>query len=281
MAPKRGGLGMGLEALFSDNSSEVQVKKTLRTSEIEPNRLQPRKTFDEDAIASLAESIKEHGMLQPLIVRPYMGSYQIVAGERRWRAARSAEVEEVPVIIKELSDAEAMQFAIIENLQREDLNPVEEAAGFKELSETYGMTQEDIAKIAGISRSAVSNSIRILGLPEEVQELIKEGLVSVGHAKVLLSVEDEELVKELALRVSEGCVTVRTLEKIVAGLKADEKKSSEKKPSDSYFKEMEISLRESLGRKVTVKNKGNDKGTLVVEFYDKADLLFLADKLAK
>ena len=143
------------------------------------------------------------------------------------------------------------------------------------------MTQEDIAKIAGISRSAVSNSIRILGLPEEVQELIKEGLVSVGHAKVLLSVEDEELVKELALRVSEGCVTVRTLEKIVAGLKADEKKSSEKKPSDSYFKEMEISLRESLGRKVTVKNKGNDKGTLVVEFYDKADLLFLADKLAK
>ena len=281
MAPKRGGLGMGLEALFSDNSSEVQVKKTLRTSEIEPNRLQPRKTFDEDAIASLAESIKEHGMLQPLIVRPYMGSYQIVAGERRWRAARSAEVEEVPVIIKELSDAEAMQFAIIENLQREDLNPVEEAAGFKELSETYGMTQEDIAKIAGISRSAVSNSIRILGLPEEVQELIKEGLVSVGHAKVLLSVEDEELVKELALRVSEGCVTVRTLEKIVAGLKADEKKSSEKKSSDSYFKEMEISLRESLGRKVTVKNKGNDKGTLVVEFYDKADLLFLADKLAK
>ncbi|MDD6826483.1 MAG: ParB/RepB/Spo0J family partition protein [Oscillospiraceae bacterium] len=281
MAPKRGGLGMGLEALFSDNSSEVQVKKTLRTSEIEPNRLQPRKTFDEDAIASLAESIKEHGMIQPLIVRPYMGSYQIVAGERRWRAARSAEVEEVPVIIKELSDAEAMQFAIIENLQREDLNPVEEAAGFKELSETYGMTQEDIAKIAGISRSAVSNSIRILGLPEEVQELIKEGLVSVGHAKVLLSVEDEELVKELALRVSEGCVTVRTLEKIVAGLKADEKKSSEKKPSDSYFKEMEISLRESLGRKVTVKNKGNDKGTLVVEFYDKADLLFLADKLAK
>ena len=281
MTPKRGGLGMGLEALFSDNSSEVQVKKTLRTSEIEPNRLQPRKTFDEDAIASLAESIKEHGMLQPLIVRPYMGSYQIVAGERRWRAARSAEVEEVPVIIKELSDAEAMQFAIIENLQREDLNPVEEAAGFKELSETYGMTQEDIAKIAGISRSAVSNSIRILGLPEEVQELIKEGLVSVGHAKVLLSVEDEELVKELALRVSEGCVTVRTLEKIVAGLKADEKKSSEKKPSDSYFKEMEISLRESLGRKVTVKNKGNDKGTLVVEFYDKADLLFLADKLAK
>lgn len=281
MAPKRGGLGMGLEALFSDNSSEVQVKKTLRTSEIEPNRLQPRKTFDEDAIASLAESIKEHGMIQPLIVRPYMGSYQIVAGERRWRAARSAEVEEVPVIIKELSDAEAMQFAIIENLQREDLNPVEEAAGFKELSETYGMTQEDIAKIAGISRSAVSNSIRILGLPEEVQEFIKEGLVSVGHAKVLLSVEDEELVKELALRVSEGCVTVRTLEKIVAGLKADEKKSSEKRPSDSYFKEMEISLRESLGRKVTVKNKGNDKGTLVVEFYDKADLLFLADKLAK
>ena len=279
MAPKKGGLGRGLESLFSDNSSEVQVKRTLRTSEIEPNRLQPRKSFDDDAIASLADSIKTHGMIQPLVVRPYMGTYQIVAGERRWRAAREAAVEEVPVIIKDLTDSEAMQIALVENLQRENLNPVEEAAGLKELADKYNMTQESIAHITGRSRSAVSNSIRLLGLPDEVLELIKEGLVSVGHAKVLLSVEDENLVINLASRVAEGTLTVRALESIAASLKKEKKEPE--KPSDSYFREMEISLKESLGRKVTVKNRGNDKGTLVLEFYDKADLLFLADKLSK
>lgn len=279
VAPKKGGLGRGLESLFSDNSSEVQVKRTLRTSEIEPNRLQPRKSFDDDAIASLADSIKNHGMIQPLVVRPYMGTYQIVAGERRWRAAREAAVEEVPVIIKDLTDSEAMQIALVENLQRENLNPVEEAAGLKELADKYNMTQESIAQITGRSRSAVSNSIRLLGLPDEVLELIKEGLVSVGHAKVLLSIEDENLVINLASRVAEGALTVRALENIAASLKKEKKEPE--KPSDSYFREMEISLKESLGRKVTVKNRGNDKGTLVLEFYDKADLLFLADKLAK
>lgn len=279
VAPKKGGLGRGLESLFSDNSSEVQVKRTLRTSEIEPNRLQPRKSFDDDAIASLADSIKTHGMIQPLVVRPYMGTYQIVAGERRWRAAREASVEEVPVIIKDLTDSEAMQIALVENLQRENLNPVEEAAGLKKLADKYNMTQESIAHITGRSRSAVSNSIRLLGLPDEVLELIKEGLVSVGHAKVLLSVEDENLVINLASRVAEGTLTVRALESIAASLKKEKKEPE--KPSDSYFREMEISLKESLGRKVTVKNRGNDKGTLVLEFYDKADLLFLADKLSK
>lgn len=279
VAPKKGGLGRGLESLFSDNSSEVQVKRTLRTSEIEPNRLQPRKSFDDDAIASLADSIKTHGMIQPLVVRPYMGTYQIVAGERRWRAAREASVEEVPVIIKDLTDSEAMQIALVENLQRENLNPVEEAAGLKELADKYNMTQESIAHITGRSRSAVSNSIRLLGLPDEVLELIKEGLVSVGHAKVLLSIEDEKLVINLASRVAEGTLTVRALESIAASLKKEKKEPE--KPSDSYFREMEISLKESLGRKVTVKNRGNDKGTLVLEFYDKADLLFLADKLSK
>ncbi|MBE6852149.1 MAG: ParB/RepB/Spo0J family partition protein [Ruminococcus sp.] len=281
LAVKKGGLGMGLEALFSDNTSEIQVKKTLRTSEIEPNRLQPRKSFDEDGIASLAESIKEHGLIQPLLVRPYNGAYQIVAGERRWRAAKVAMLEEVPVIIKELSDSETMQLALIENLQRENLTPIEAASGLKELVDTYGMTHENISRIVGISRSSVSNTIRLLGLPEEVKELIGQGLVSMGHAKVLLSVEDEELIKELAARVAEGNLTVRSLETLVAGLKSDKKKSSDTKPSDSYFKEMEISLKERLGRKVSVKHKNNDKGTLVLEFYDKADLLFLADKLAK
>ena len=183
LAPKKGGLGMGLGALFSDNASEVQGKSTLRISEIEPNRLQPRKDFDEEAIASLADSIKDHGLLQPIVVRPYGRAYQIVAGERRWRAARVAGLGEVPVVIKEFSDSEAMQIALIENLQRENLNPVEEALGYRELSEKYDMTQESIAEMTGRSRSAVTNAIRILGLPDEVLEMIRNGQVSTGHAR--------------------------------------------------------------------------------------------------
>ncbi|MBR6598788.1 MAG: ParB/RepB/Spo0J family partition protein, partial [Oscillospiraceae bacterium] len=212
MAVKRGGLGMGLGALFDDNSSDIQVKKTLRVSEIEPNRLQPRKNFNEEAIASLAESVKEHGIIQPLLVRPYNNSYQIVAGERRWRAAKMLAMEEIPVIIKELSDAEAMQLALIENLQREDLNPIEEASGYKELVETYNMKQEELGKLFGKSRSSVSNLMRLLNLPEEVQEYLKEGLVTVGHAKILLGVEDKVILMELADRVAQGRLTVRQLE---------------------------------------------------------------------
>ncbi|MDE7136894.1 MAG: ParB/RepB/Spo0J family partition protein, partial [Ruminococcus sp.] len=164
-----GGLGAGLDSLFSDNTSAVQVKKTLRTSEIEPNREQPRKKFSDEAITSLADSIREHGMLQPILVRPLSsGGYQIVAGERRWRAARMLGLDEVPVNIRELSDSETMQIAIIENLQRENLNPVEEANGYNELIEKYGMTQDKVAKMVGRSRSSVANAIRILTLPEAV-----------------------------------------------------------------------------------------------------------------
>ena len=165
----KGGLGAGLDTLFSDNTNEVQVKKTLRTSEIEPNRDQPRKYFSDEAIQALADSIREHGMLQPILVRPMAtGGYQIVAGERRWRAARMLGLDEVPVNIRELTDIEAMQIAIIENLQRENLNPVEEASGYNELIEKYGMTQEKVAKMVGRSRSAVANAIRLLSLPAPV-----------------------------------------------------------------------------------------------------------------
>lgn len=281
LAPKKGGMGRGLDSLFEDNASEVQAKCTLRVSEIEPNRLQPRKDFDEEAIASLAGSIKDHGLLQPIVVRPFGRSYQIVAGERRWRAARVAGIDEVPVVIKDLTDAETMQIALIENLQRENLNPVEEALCFKELSEKYGMTQERIAEITGRSRSSVANAVRILGLPEEVTELIKEGLISTGHAKVLLSLDDTELVKKLASRIPEEEITVRALEKIVKEIGTGKKKKSSGSLPDSYFKEMELSLKESLGRKVQVKNKSGDKGTLVLEFYNKDDLRELAEKLAK
>ena len=280
LAPKKGGLGMGLGALFSDNASEVQGKSTLRISEIEPNRLQPRKDFDEEAIASLADSIKDHGLLQPIVVRPYGRAYQIVAGERRWRAARVAGLGEVPVVIKEFSDSEAMQIALIENLQRENLNPVEEALGYRELSEKYNMTQESIAEMTGRSRSSVTNAIRILGLPDEVLEMIRNGQVSTGHAKVLLALDDEKTIKELAAQVADGVLTVRALENAVKSLKSEKKGKTPPKKTDTYFREMELSLKERLGRKVLIKNKSNDKGTLVLEFYNKDDLREIADRLA-
>lgn len=283
MAARKGGLGMGLEALFDDNSSDVQVKKTMRTSEIEPNKSQPRKDFNEDAIASLAESIKQHGIIQPLLVRPYHGTYQIVAGERRWRAARMLGIDEVPVVIKELTDVETVQIALIENLQRENLNPIEEASSFKELVDSYNMKQEDLARIVGKSRSSVANSIRLLNLPENVQEFLKEGLITVGHAKILLGLDDKELINELAEKISEGNLTVRNLETLVSKLsdQKDDQATEKTFKKESYFREMELSLKENLGRKVRVKDKGNGKGTLVLEFYDKDDLLFLADKLVK
>ena len=280
LAPKKGGLGMGLGALLNDNASEVQGKSTLRISEIEPNRLQPRKDFDEEAIASLADSIKDHGLLQPIVVRPYGRAYQIVAGERRWRAARVAGLGEVPVVIKEFSDSEAMQIALIENLQRENLNPVEEAVGYRELSEKYDMTQESIAEMTGRSRSAVTNAIRILGLPDEVLEMIRNGSVSTGHAKVLLALDDEKTIKELAVQVADGVLTVRALENAVKSLKSEKKGKTPPKKTDTYFREMELSLKERLGSKVLIKNKSNDKGTLVLEFYNKDDLREIADRLA-
>lgn len=279
----KGGLGSGLDSLFSDNSSDIQVKSTLRISEIEPNRDQPRKYFSDEAITALADSIREHGMLQPILVRPISsGGYQIVAGERRWRAARMLGLDEVPVNIKEISDIETMQIAIIENLQRENLNPVEEANGFCELIEKYGMTQDQVAKMVGKSRSAVANSIRLLALPERVLKMLENGDLSVGHAKALLGFEDEEMLLAIANRASEGGMTVRQVEKLAqksAEEPAEINKDSDKK-IDNYFKEMEISLNERLGRKVKV-DFGKNKGALILEFYDKEDLAAIAEKLAQ
>ena len=273
-----GGLGAGLDFLFSDNANEVQVKKTLRTSEIEPNREQPRKNFNEDAIASLAESIKEHGMLQPILVRPLeYGSYQIVAGERRWRAARMIGLEEVPVNIRELSDTQAMQIAIIENLQRENLNPIEEAKGYNELIEKYGMKHEEVGTMVGKPRSSIANVVRILSLPEPVQKMIENGDLSLGHAKVLLGFEDSETIISIAEKASNGGMSVRQVENL---LKQNKVPRRTLKKTDTYFTEMEISLNERLGRKVKVDYSKN-KGTLILEFYDKDDLKQIAEKLAR
>lgn len=276
-----GGLGAGLDSLFSDNTSEVQVKKTLRTSEIEPNREQPRKKFSDEAITSLADSIREHGMLQPILVRPLStGGYQIVAGERRWRAARMLGLDEVPVNIRELSDSETMQIAIIENLQRENLNPVEEANGYNELIEKYGMTQDKVAKMVGRSRSSVANAIRILTLPESVLDMLEKGDLSVGHAKALLGFEDRELLISIAEKASNGGMTVRQVENAVKKSQESVTDKSADRHIDNYFVEMEISLNEKLGRRVKV-DYGKNKGTLILEFYDKNDLAEIAEKLAR
>ena len=279
----KGGLGSGLDTLLSDNNFDVLVKKTLRTSEIEPNRDQPRKAFSDEAITALADSIREHGMLQPIVVRPIdTGGYQIVAGERRWRAARMLGLDEVPVNIRELSDLETMQIAIIENLQRENLNPVEEAAGYNELIEKFGMTQEKVAKMVGRSRSAVANAVRLLALPERVLKMLENGEISSGHARALLGFEDEEMLIATALRAADGGLTVRQVEK--AAQKSAEHNEApvetSNKKIDNYFKEMELSLNERLGRKVKV-DYGKNKGALILEFYDKNDLAALAEKLAK
>ncbi|MCM1226802.1 MAG: ParB/RepB/Spo0J family partition protein [Clostridium sp.] len=273
----KGGLGLGLGALFDDNTIDTSSSQMIRLSEIEPNRSQPRKNFDDSSISVLADSIKQHGVLQPLLVRPFGNGYQIVAGERRWRAARMLGLSEVPVQIKEMSDSEAMQLALIENLQRENLNPIEEAMGYSELIENYGMTQEDISKTVGRSRSAVANSLRLLNLPDEVQKMLEENELSVGHAKALLSFENEQEMIDAAKKACGGKMTVRSLEKLASSSEKPEKTDYNEK-IDSYFKEMEIGLNEALGRRVKVEY-GKNKGALILEFYDKEDLSALAERL--
>lgn len=275
----KGGLGSGLDFLFDDNAADVQVKKSVRLSEIEPNRAQPRKSFSEESIAALADSIQQYGILQPILVRPMGGSYQIVAGERRWRAARMLGMDEVPVIIKELTDLETMQIALIENLQRENLNPIEEAMGYHELMEQYGMTQENVAKTVGRSRSAVANSLRLLQLSENIQDMLEKGQITAGHAKALLSISGDKLREDTAKKAAKGLLTVRAIERIAAEETEVKPEPFEMDPvTDSYFKEIELCLSERLSRGVSVKF-GPYKGTLTLEFYDKDDLNALAEQL--
>ncbi len=276
-----GGLGGGLDSLFEENASEVQVKKAVRLSEIEPNRAQPRKNFDETAISALADSIREHGILQPLLVRPLpAGGYQIVAGERRWRAARMLGLDEIPVVIRELTDLETAQIALIENLQRENLNPIEEALGYRRLQDDFDMKQEDIAKTVGKSRSSVANAIRLLRLPEEIQDLLIEGTLSAGHARALLAFSDEEQMIEAAHKAAAGLLTVRQLEKMAQAADiAAEKEETASPRMQVYHREVEQSLHDRLGRKVQVKY-GKNKGTLTLEFYDDDDLRELAHLLS-
>ena len=281
MAKKLGGLGKGLNAIFIENDSEDNSGSvTLKISEIEPNRSQPRKEFDEKALSELAESISKHGLLQPLLVRPLpLGGYQIVAGERRYRACRMAGITEVPVIIRELGDTETMEIALIENLQREDLTPIEEALGYQVLIDEHGFSQEEVAQSVGKSRPAIANSLRLLKLPQSILDLVSDGKISAGHARALLTLEEEKLMQELAEEIIKKDLSVRQVEKICKQKPKPEKEEvSEKKPS--FYSMVELALNESLGRKIKVsKNKGKQGGILQIEFYSDEELTELSNKL--
>lgn len=281
MAKKLGGLGKGLNAIFIENDSEDNNGSvTLKISEIEPNRSQPRKEFDEKALSELAESISKHGLLQPLLVRPLpLGGYQIVAGERRYRACRMAGITEVPVIIRELGDTETMEIALIENLQREDLTPIEEALGYQVLIDEHGFSQEEVAQSVGKSRPAITNALRLLKLPQSILDLVSDGKISAGHARALLTLEDEKLMQELAEEIIKKDLSVRQVEKICKQKpKPKKEETPEKKPS--FYSMVELALNESLGRKIKVsKNKGKQGGILQIEFYSDEELTELSNKL--
>lgn len=280
---KRGGLGKGLDAIFAENDTDSQNSSlALPLREIEPNRAQPRKQFDEGALAELADSITQHGVLQPLLVRPLMsGGYQIVAGERRWRAARMAGLTEVPVVVREMTDQQVMQLALIENLQREDLTALEEAEGYQTLMENYDLTQEEIAKIVGKSRPAVANALRLLHLPPSVRELVAQGKLSAGHARTLLPLESPQDMLEMAQLTVKHGISVRELEKMVKKFlarDAEAEPEAPRKKKSRYFEEVELALNTHLNRKVKVEG-GKTKGVLQIEFYGEEDLANLVNSL--
>lgn len=282
MAKKESGLGKGLDALMLENSVDNMVAtNTLSINEIVPNKDQPRKTFDEGALQELADSIVQHGVLQPLLVRPLpTGGYQLVAGERRWRASRMAGLKEVPVVIKELSDVETMEIAIIENLQREDLNPIEEAEGLQALIDRCGFTQEEVAVSVGKSRPAIANALRLLKLPQEVRDMTRDGQITAGHARALLAFDNEAMIFEVANNIIRNNLTVRDVERLSKMAEKTTRARSSSRRRDSFYDEVELSLTEVLGRKVKVYN-GRGKGTLEIEFYSADDLKEIANKLGE
>lgn len=278
MATRKGGLGKGLEALFVENETREIAPSTLKIGEIEPNRNQPRHDFDENALAELADSIREHGVLQPLLVRPLPGgTYQIVAGERRWRASRMAGLTELPVIIRDLDDVATMEVALIENLQRSDLNPMEEAMGYQELMQQHGYTQEQVAKRVGKSRSGSGQCPAPAGPARGNCPAGPGRKAQFGHARALLGLPEAEMIPALAERICQEGLSVRETERLVAGCKvtgtAPKTAASRSEwGEDSFWKEAELALAESLHRKVKIKVGRDGKGTLTVDFFSQEDL---------
>ncbi len=277
MAVKKGGLGRGLEALFSENATDEGKLSELDIHEIEPNKEQPRKDFDEEALNELADSISVHGLLQPIVVRPRAtGRYEIIAGERRWRACRIAGLTRVPAVIKELDEQSAAEIALVENLQREDLNAYEEALGYSTLIEKFGLTQEVAASRVGKSRAAVANALRLLKLDKKILEALRVGKITAGHARALLAVEGEKRDElfELALKGA----SVRNLEALASKKIAKAKKKEDK--VSNFEKEVALSLKEVLHRPVKITGGKNGKGSLTIEFYSEEELADFAKRLA-
>ena len=284
MAKGRGGLGRGLESLFEDAApsfeSDTRIE-TLPLREIEPDPGQPRKTFDDETLAELSASIAEHGLLQPIAVRPKpSGGYLIVAGERRWRASRMAGLTEVPVIVKDVTDEQAMELALVENLQREDLDPVEEAVGIRELMTRCDLTQEQAARKLGKSRSALANSLRLLSLPETVLELLKSGVITIGHAKVVLGLPTPELQEEAAQMIADNQLNVRQAEALCKKLAKPAKEPVAAPLPSALPVEVEESLKQALGSEVRVAYH-DGKGKLTVHFYSDDQLKAFANLLGQ
>ncbi len=280
MAMKKGGLGRGLDALFNENATDNDIAIEVKLVDIEPNKDQPRKSFDRVALEELASSIKEHGLLQPIVVKPLTnGTYRIIAGERRWRACMIAELEKVPVIVKDLGEQEIMEVALIENLQRQDLNPVEEALGYKTLIDLYKLTQEEVAVRVGKSRAAVTNTLRLLNLNERELEMLKRGTINAGQARAILSADDPMLRERIADMAADGA-SVRMLEQTVKAAKHS-RGNSHTPGNNSFYTEVEIALKEALHRKVRVVSLGENHGMISLEFYGEEELRDIAAKLGK
>lgn len=301
MGVKRGGLGKGLDSLIPDNGKvpesgrktkvvekviEKIVEKPsevkLRLNQIEPNREQPRKKFDEQSLEELADSIRQFGILQPLIVQEKKDYYEIIAGERRWRAAKIAGLKEIPVVIRKMSEQEVVEISLIENIQRENLNPIEEAAAYKRLLDEFHLTQEEIAERVAKSRTAVTNSMRLLKLDERVQQMVVDEMLSTGHARALLAIEDPELQFQTANKIYNEKLSVREVEKLVKNIGKEKPEKKEKNfQQDAVFQDLEEKMKVSLGTKVSINRKDDKKGRIEIEYYSMEELERLMEILLR
>ena len=290
------GLGKGLDAMIpipessapdraaAGKSDDKGAETIVRITQIEPNREQPRKNFDEDALQELSDSIKQFGLLQPILVQDRKTYYEIIAGERRWRAAKLAGLKEVPVIIRDYTDQEIVEISLIENIQREDLNPIEEAQAYKRLLTEFNLKQDEVAERVSKSRTAVTNSMRLLKLCDEVQQMIIDDMLSTGHARALISIEDPEQQYMIAQKIFDEKLSVRDVEKLVKNLNKPEKTKKES-PDDNglniVYQDVAEKLKQSLGTKVEISSKGNGSGKIEIEFYNHDDLDRIIDLLSK
>ena len=297
MAVKKKGLGKGLDSLIPDNKPAKKNTETVQKAEekkeemkdgvqmmkismIEPNREQPRKKFEEDALLELADSIKLHGVLQPLLVRKIKDYYEIIAGERRWRAAKLAGIKEVPVIVKEYSEQEIVEIRLIENIQRENLNPIEEAMAFKKLLEEFQLKQDEVADRVSKSRTAVTNSMRLLKLDDKVQQMIIDDMISTGHARALLAVDDAEMQYTLANKIFDEKLSVRETEKLVKEIKNPKKPKEKKVVENSFiYRDLENKMKDIFGTKVSISSKGKGKGKIEIEYYSDDELEHMFDMI--